>query len=342
MLIGQTFHNLEDLIGIKDCDGLSGPDEIMRRADMQYDVVKQDLGELDGSLDGYYAVKRTDNDHVFNIVRRNYEVIQTRDILEPFDEIVKESGATYTNAGTLGNGGKVWVQAKLPEELKFEIDGFEDDVMAGYAMLIVDHTGNACNSIFPYTDRAACNNQFYAFNQSAKRSGLTIRHHRNWKDRLENVRGAFFSAVEGNKTFMKRAEKLLKWKITDKEVRGFANLIFPDVRKKDEKRSHATSEEKKREEVVNLFSRGLGNRGETRWDAFNAVTEYLDHHAGSKRITKALDSEKVEKRDNRKTFERRFISNMTGGMNNNLKHRAFNMLLNDGFPKVATPEFALN
>ena len=36
----DKLHNLEDLIGIKDCDGLSGPKEIMRRAEMQYDVVK--------------------------------------------------------------------------------------------------------------------------------------------------------------------------------------------------------------------------------------------------------------------------------------------------------------
>ena len=81
MLIGDKLHNLEDLIGIKDCDGLSGPKEIMRRAEMQYDVVKDDLGNLDRSLDGYYAVKRTDNNHVFNIVRGNYEVIQTEEIL---------------------------------------------------------------------------------------------------------------------------------------------------------------------------------------------------------------------------------------------------------------------
>lgn len=342
MLIGDKLHNLEDLIGIKDCDGLSGPKEIMRRAEMQYDVAKEDLGNLDRSLNGYYAVKRTDNNHVFNIVRGNYEVIQTEEILQPFDEIVKETNATYTNAGTLHGGSKIWVQAKLPEELKFDDHKSDGDIMASYAMLIVDHSGMGCNAIFPYTDRAACNNQFYSFTQTAKRSGLSIRHHKNWKDRLDNVRGAFYKAMEGNKTFMKKAEKLLKFKISEKEVRGFANVIFPDIRNKDEKRVHATSQEKKREEIVNLFHRGLGNQGKTRWDAFNAVTEYLDHHAGSKRITKAMESEKVEKRDNRKTFERRFISNMTGGMNNNLKHRAFNALLKDTFQLVDKPEFALN
>jgi len=341
MIINNTIHSLEDLIGIKDCDGLSGPDQIVQRAGMDYDVYKDSLEAHDPKLKGYYALKRNDTDDVFSIVKGNYEVIQTRDILEPFDQIINDAGGKYINAGVLNNGGKVWVQAELPEELKFDIEGFEGDKMMNYAMLIVDHTGMGSNALFPYTNRVSCNNQFYSFSGAAHRSGLTIRHSSNWKERLENVRAAFFKAMEGNQAFMQRAEKLLNWEISEKQVRGFANVIFPDVKKKNDKRTHATSEEKKREEIVTLFSKGLGNRGQTRWDAFNAVTEYLDHHQGSKRINKSLEAEKPK--DNRKTFERRFISNMTGGINNNLKHRAFKVLLNDKvFQNLDKPEFALN
>ena len=343
MKIGDKIHNLEDLIGIKDCDGLNGPDQIVRRAGLDFDVYKDDLSKHDGNLDGFYAIKRSDSDRVFNIVRNNYQVIQTRETLDPFDEIVKDYGAKYTNAGTLWDGGKIWVQAELPEKLRFNNPDFDNDVMASYIMLMIDHTGTGCNAMFPYTSRAACNNQFFSFTSAARKHGLSIRHRSNWKERLEIVREAFRNAIAGNEVFMKKAEKLTTWKIAEREVRGFTNVIFPDIRKADEKREHATSQEKKREEVVNLFHRGLGNRGETRWDAFNAVTEYLDHHQGSKRITKSMESEKVEKRDNRKTFERRFISNMTGGINNNLKHRAFKTLLNEKtFQRINKPEVVFN
>jgi len=41
--------------------------------------------------------------------------------------------------------------------------------------------------------------------------------------------------------------------------------------------------------MLDLFYLGEGNRGETRWDALNAVTEYLDYSAGSRSID-SLDS----------------------------------------------------
>ena len=36
--------------------------------------------------------------------------------------------------------------------------------------------------------------------------------------------------------------------------------------------------------MLDLFYMGQGNRGETRWDALNAVTEYLDYSKGSRSI----------------------------------------------------------
>ncbi len=36
--------------------------------------------------------------------------------------------------------------------------------------------------------------------------------------------------------------------------------------------------EKARVEIHDLYRRGLANRGRTKWDALNAVTEYVDHH----------------------------------------------------------------
>jgi hypothetical protein len=41
--------------------------------------------------------------------------------------------------------------------------------------------------------------------------------------------------------------------------------------------------------MLDLFYTGQGNRGETKWDGLNAVTEYLDYSKGSRAID-SLDS----------------------------------------------------
>ena len=42
--------------------------------------------------------------------------------------------------------------------------------------------------------------------------------------------------------------------------------------------------------MLDLFYLGEGNKGETKWDAFNAVTEYLDYSKGGRAID-SLDSD---------------------------------------------------
>lgn len=60
--------------------------------------------------------------------------------------------------------------------------------------------------------------------------------------------------------------------ITGNEVERFAALLFPATDETDVSPRVQTA----REAVTTGFVRGLGNVGRTRWDAFNAVTEYLD------------------------------------------------------------------
>ncbi len=56
------------------------------------------------------------------------------------------------------------------------------------------------------------------------------------------------------------------------EVETFARVLLPATDESDVSARLANQ----REAIVTGFSRGAGNRGQTRWDAFNAVTEFLD------------------------------------------------------------------
>lgn len=77
--------------------------------------------------------------------------------------------------------------------------------------------------------------------------------------------------------------------MTASEVNGFARALFRvDVNAKPEDIPGRT--QTKLDAIVSGFTRGMGNVGRTRWDAMNAVTEYLDH-LSSFRATKQSSKE---------------------------------------------------
>lgn len=104
--------------------------------------------------------------------------------------------------------------------------------------------------------------------------------------------------------------KLDNQNMTRNEVEVFANRLFPAQDEEDV----STRTQNMREAIIVGFSRGAGNVGRTRWDAFNSVTEYMDHFS----TFRATDYS---------AQENRFESLTTGG-GAKLKARALEMLLN--------------
>ena len=74
---------------------------------------------------------------------------------------------------------------------------------------------------------------------------------------------------------------LAKVRMTAEEAKAFVEKLIP---------GKATLSVNRRETILNLFSTGEGNTGSTRWDAYNAVTEFVTHH----RRYRSTDSSSVQ------------------------------------------------
>lgn len=74
------------------------------------------------------------------------------------------------------------------------------------------------------------------------------------------------------------------------QVVSFAEQLFPI----DPEATNKSRVENQREAIVTGFSRGTGNYGETRWDAFNAVTEYLDWQSTFRETTYSKQENRFE------------------------------------------------
>ena len=290
--------------------------------DLDFKVESTDLAEAtnDSSFAGYRAIRRSDNNNVMSIVKERYTPIQNSDIIEPLAEIVKQNDAKFIAGGVIRGGRKAWVQAELKDPMIIKTKA-GDDLIRNYIIGLIHHDGMGSNAILPFTSRISCSNQFGAVRRASV--GFSIRHSSSWEERVSEARSKFEYAANINKSFNASANKIALINMGDDEFKSFALNIVPDL-KPNKYAPAGRSFDNKRDTLFTLFKNGQGNIGQTRWDAFNAITEYFDHYEGATRIHSA-----VERGDSvRTSMERRFMNNLSGGQTNNIKHKAFNLLLN--------------
>jgi phage/plasmid-like protein (TIGR03299 family) len=284
------------------------------------------LHEVEG-LDGIpqYAevpdsmlVRRTDNLRPLGVVSPRFENIQNRDAMRFADELIGSGQAVWDTAGSLAGGRIVFMQMELEGHLFLK--NRPDDKTIKRVLFMTGHDGKMAFSGRITPVRVVCQNTLNAAlgNHS---NCFSLKHTRNWNSdankskaaRVLELANAYFQDLQ---TVMDTLES----KPMDKnEIEGFATALFPAS-----KEEVATRTENRRQEIVSLFSNGVGNLGRTRWDAFNAVTEYVDHHMGGRmtgtRMGKSETSADVEREAR---FERSIL-----GSGATLKQRGLDLLLN--------------
>jgi hypothetical protein len=112
--------------------------------------------------------------------------------------------------------------------------------------------------------------------------------------------------------------------ISKEELYNFLGELYPMKNQEDDRMVN------RHNDIATLFSRGAGNLGKSRWDAFNAVTEYVDHHQHSARMANAIENKNYEYIQNR-------IGSLStpGGQMDRFKRKALNLLT--GTPRFKKP-----
>jgi phage/plasmid-like protein (TIGR03299 family) len=68
-------------------------------------------------IEDKFATYRVDNKVALGIVGGRYEIVQNRDAFGFFDAIIDSGEAIFETAGALGKGERIFVTAKLPEDM---------------------------------------------------------------------------------------------------------------------------------------------------------------------------------------------------------------------------------
>jgi len=308
--------NEHSAIAVEGVHQISNKDELYSKAGLDFEVESVNLGDATGndSYDRFYGLRNNNTGHVYTVTGRKYTPIQNHELIDAFDEVRKMYGADYKAAGVMRGGSRVWVQAQLPKEYTFEIPNRKGDTINSMLTMLIGHDGIISNCIFPTSMRGACNNQFVAMTRESTRD-YRIQHFSNWEDKLGLVKTVFAKNINSLKNMYTDFAALDSKAISKEELYNFLGELYPMKDQEDERTVN------RHNDIAALFSRGAGNLGKSRWDAFNAVTEYVDHHQHATRMANAIENKNHEYIQNR-------IGSLStpGGSMDRFKRRALNLL----------------
>jgi phage/plasmid-like protein (TIGR03299 family) len=241
------------------------------------------------------ATYRKDTNEILGIVGKNYKALQNKEAFEFFQPFLDAKEASLETAGSLLNGRRVWILAKInrPDSV---IVAKSDDRVSKYILLSNSHDGTLAVKVGYTPIRVVCNNTLTAAHNSRGSALLRIKHTGNIVETLNEVRDVMNVA---NATFEATAEKyrtLASKEINSKDLEKYIKIVFATPKQEEEailNGEELQSGQRVMGRIIELFENGRGNdlpgvKG-TMWAAYNAVTEYLQYERG-KNISTRLDS----------------------------------------------------
>lgn len=261
------------------------PEEILEEAGLNWDVDKVPLQTTTGILiPDKYALVRVQDQKALSVVGEAYKPVQNSDAMAFFKRFVEAGRMTMETAGSLDGGRRIWGLARM-KTTDFALAN--DDKVEGYLLLSQPHIAGIALSIMFTPIRVVCNNTLtYALSEASrnKRAAFRMAHTTVFsaevQDKAIEVLGL---STERMKTYRETAEYLRSRRATKQAVSEyFVRLMQPDLANQPPEDVNPDLFNRavvRLHEVVNTQP-GVEMAGGTWWNAFNAVTYYLDHLHG--------------------------------------------------------------
>ena len=230
---------------------------------------------------------RSDTKAPLSVVGSRYRVVQPKEVLEFYRDLVEVSGYELETAGVLKAGKKFWALARTGEESALK----GTDVVKGYILLATSCDGTLATTATPTTIRVVCNNTLSIALDGAS-SAIKVPHSTSFD--ADAVKRQLGIAVSGWEAFMYRMKTLAERKVKGHEATKFFLKVLCQTD------GHAAStagptNERALKKVQALFE-GEGRGAElaaakgTAWGLLNAVTEFVDHERRARNQEYRLDS----------------------------------------------------
>lgn len=171
-------------------------------------------------IPGYKANIRQTDGKVLGVVTDRYKVVQNCEAFTFTDALLGE-GVKYETAGSLNDGKKIWLLAKLPD--KYIIEGEQIDP---YLVFSSSHDGSGAIKVCMTPIRVVCQNTLNIALSSARRMWSAI-HVGDLSAKMAEARSTLLLAEKYMEELGRGIDELSKIYLSDKKVMEYIDLLLP-------------------------------------------------------------------------------------------------------------------
>lgn len=264
-----------------------------------------------------FATYRTDHNIPLGIVKERYTIVQNSEAFGFFDNAIGKDKAIWQTAGFFGNGERIFVSAKLPNNIIVNGDPVEN-----YLVFTTSHDGSSGVKILFTPIRIVCQN---TLNAAIKNSNnyISFRHTSSVHSNIDIAHEILGICERQSDALSEYYNAMAKIKMSDTEVyNAFANVILTEneqlqltntghnitqIIHKNWRAIEDSGISMKKVNVLhdmaNYYNVGPGQQEiiGTAWGAYGAITGYysnIDNSIGTKRMDSLLFGDKARKIEN--------------------------------------------
>lgn len=243
--------------------------DALRLAGLDWEVKQRSIQVCGGAkIENFKANVRSTDGKVLGVVSDRYQIVQNTEAFSFTDELVG-GDVRYETAGSLQDGRKIWLLAKMPTRKVI------DDEVEPYLCFSNTHDGSGAIRVCMTPIRVVCNNTLNLALNTARRQWST-KHVGDINQKMQEARICLELADTYMDELSEYAEKLANKRVTDDELNKILDEMFP-VDENDTERRKTTAQKAKEEFMVCYLRPDIAMYLNTAWGVVNAMNDMVTH-----------------------------------------------------------------
>lgn len=244
----------------------------LRLAGLDWNVLQKDITTMDNliPIPGFKANVRDTDGSVLGIVTDRYKVVQNKEAFAFTDALLGE-GVRYETAGSLQNGRRTWILARLPHQYIIN-----EEEITPYLVFMNAHDGSGAIKVAMTPIRVVCQNTLNLALSTAKRC-WSCNHTGDINGKMEDARATLLYAGNYMVELAKAFNRLGMVKLTDGRVEELTETLIP--LEKDATSMQRKNVKRMRDDLKSRYfdAPDLQDVGKNGYRFVNAVSDFATH-----------------------------------------------------------------